>query len=98
TERDESLEREAATSDILRMIARSPADLQSVLDAIVCRSLLFQRLLERLSVHYENEHDRLQLPRARSRACNQKPAAGDVYRERVCRRWRPHVLCVSATT
>ena len=33
-ERDESLEREAATSDILRMIARSPADLQTVLDAI----------------------------------------------------------------
>ncbi|HET8562602.1 MAG TPA: GAF domain-containing protein, partial [Candidatus Binatia bacterium] len=31
---DESLAREAATSDILRMIARSPGDLQSVLDAI----------------------------------------------------------------
>src|SRR5215470_12642279 len=37
-ERDESLEREAATSDILRMIARSPADLQSVLDAIAERA------------------------------------------------------------
>ena len=35
--RDESLEREAATSDILRMIARSPMDLQSVLDAIAAR-------------------------------------------------------------
>src|SRR5262245_9174830 len=34
---DESLEREAATSDILRMIARSPMDLQSVLDAIAER-------------------------------------------------------------
>ena len=33
-ERDQSLEREAATSDILRMIARSPGDLQSVIDAI----------------------------------------------------------------
>ena len=32
---DESLAREAATSDILRMIASSPTDLQSVLDAIV---------------------------------------------------------------
>jgi GAF domain-containing protein len=32
--RDDSLEREKATSDILRMIARSPDDLQSVLDAI----------------------------------------------------------------
>ena len=31
---DESLAREAATSDILRMIARSPAELQCVLDAI----------------------------------------------------------------
>ena len=31
---DESLEREAATGDILRMIARSPADLQSVMDTI----------------------------------------------------------------
>jgi GAF domain-containing protein len=33
-ERDESLEREAATSEILRMIAKSPADLQSVMDTI----------------------------------------------------------------
>src|SRR5215510_8447110 len=32
--RDELLEREAATSDILRMIARSPTDLQPVLDAV----------------------------------------------------------------
>ena len=31
---DESLEREAATSEILRMIAKSPAELQSVMDAI----------------------------------------------------------------
>ena len=31
---DESLEREAATRDILRMIARSPADVQSVMDTI----------------------------------------------------------------
>src|SRR5262245_3091809 len=37
-ERDESLEREAATSDILRMIARSPMDLQSVLNAIAERA------------------------------------------------------------
>ena len=37
-ERDESLDREAATSDILRMIARSPADLQPVLDAIAERA------------------------------------------------------------
>ena len=37
-ERDESLAREAAASDILRMIARSPADLQSVLDAIAERA------------------------------------------------------------
>jgi GAF domain-containing protein/anti-sigma regulatory factor (Ser/Thr protein kinase) len=36
--RDESLEREAATSEILRMIARSPADLQAVLDAIAARA------------------------------------------------------------
>ena len=37
-ERDESLEREAATSDILRMIASSPAELQPVLDAIAERA------------------------------------------------------------
>ena len=37
-ERDESLEREAATSDILRMIASSPMDLQSVLDGIAERA------------------------------------------------------------
>ncbi|MDZ4342788.1 MAG: GAF domain-containing protein [Candidatus Binatia bacterium] len=37
-ERDESLEREAATGDILRMIARSPTDLQPVLDAIAERA------------------------------------------------------------
>jgi GAF domain-containing protein len=35
---DESLEREAATSDILRMIARSPTELQSVLDGIAERA------------------------------------------------------------
>src|SRR5262245_56697455 len=33
-ERNESLAREAATSEILRMIAKSPADIQSVLDTI----------------------------------------------------------------
>ena len=33
-ERDEALEREAATGDVLRMIARSPADLQAVIEAI----------------------------------------------------------------
>src|SRR5262245_17503429 len=33
-ERDESLAREAATSEILRMIAKSPADIKSVLDTI----------------------------------------------------------------
>src|SRR3972149_1821921 len=33
-ERDESLEREDATGDILRMIARAPGDLQTVMDAI----------------------------------------------------------------
>src|SRR5262245_32974431 len=33
-ERDESLAREAATSAILRMIAKSPADIQSVLDTM----------------------------------------------------------------
>jgi GAF domain-containing protein len=37
-ERDESLEREAATSDILRMIAKAPGDLQTVLDAIAERA------------------------------------------------------------
>ena len=37
-ERDELLAREAATSEILRMIARAPADLQSVLDAIAERA------------------------------------------------------------
>ena len=37
-ERDESFEREAATSDILRMIARSPTELQPVLDAIAERA------------------------------------------------------------
>ena len=37
-ERDESLAREAATSDILRMIASSPAELQLVLDAIAERA------------------------------------------------------------
>jgi GAF domain-containing protein len=35
---DESLAREMATSDILRMIARSPTDLQSVLDGIAERA------------------------------------------------------------
>ncbi len=35
---DESLEREGATSDILRMIASSPTNLQSVLDAIAERA------------------------------------------------------------
>ena len=37
-ERDGLLEREAATSDILRMIARSPTDLQPVLDGIAERA------------------------------------------------------------
>src|SRR4030095_10004638 len=38
SERDELLERESATSEILRMIASSPADLQTVLDAIAERA------------------------------------------------------------
>jgi signal transduction histidine kinase len=37
-ERDESLEREAATSEILRMITKAPGDLQTVLDAIAERA------------------------------------------------------------
>ena len=37
-ERDESLAREAATSDILRMIANAPAELQPVLDSIAERA------------------------------------------------------------
>src|SRR6185436_19927979 len=37
-ERDELLERETATSGILRMIASTPADLQTVLDAIAERA------------------------------------------------------------
>jgi GAF domain-containing protein len=37
-ERDESREEQSGTSDILRMIARSPADLQTVLDAIAERA------------------------------------------------------------
>ncbi|HEX2932623.1 MAG TPA: GAF domain-containing protein, partial [Candidatus Binatia bacterium] len=37
-ERDESLEQLTAASDILRMIARAPADLQSVLDTIAERA------------------------------------------------------------
>jgi two-component system, NtrC family, sensor kinase len=37
-ERDELLAREAATSEILRMIARSPTELQPVLDAIAERA------------------------------------------------------------
>src|SRR5262252_18031 len=37
-ERDELLERETATGDILRMIASSPTDLQSVLDTIAERA------------------------------------------------------------
>src|SRR5262245_44735417 len=37
-ERDESREEQSATSDILRMIARSPTELQPVLDAITERA------------------------------------------------------------
>ena len=37
-ERDASLEREAATGDVLRMIARAPADIQAVLDSIAERA------------------------------------------------------------
>ena len=37
-ERDAWLEREAATGDILRMIARAPADIQTVLDGIAERA------------------------------------------------------------
>src|SRR4030095_3817810 len=37
-ERDESREEQSATSDILRMIARSPTELQPVLDAIAERA------------------------------------------------------------
>ena len=35
---DDSLAREAATSDILRMIAKAPGDLETVLDAIAERA------------------------------------------------------------
>ena len=62
-ERDEALEQLAAASDILRMIARSPADLQPVLDAVaesaarVCgaRDALIYRIdadVLRLEAHY----------------------------------------------
>ena len=46
-ERDEAVEQLAAASDILRMIARSPTDLQPVLDAVApsraMRSLVVSR-------------------------------------------------------
>ena len=62
-ERDEALEQLAAASDILRMIARSPTDLQPVLDAVaenaarVCgaRDALIYRIdgdILRLEAHY----------------------------------------------
>jgi len=62
-ERDEALEQLAAASDILRMIARSPTDLQPVLDAVAesaarlcgARDALIYRIdgdVLRLEVHY----------------------------------------------
>ena len=66
-ERDEALEQLAAASDILRMIARSPTDLQPVLDAVaesaarVCgaRDALIYRIDGdglRLEAHYGPLH------------------------------------------
>ncbi len=53
-ERDELLERETATSDILRMIAKAPADLQSLLDAIAERAA---RLCDSIDAQILRLHD-----------------------------------------
>src|ERR1700693_1323012 len=56
SERDEALERQTATADILQIIASSPSDVQPVFDAVADRAM---RLLDCWSVivtRFDGEH------------------------------------------
>src|ERR1700719_147982 len=56
SERDEALERQSATADILRVIASSPSDVQPVFDAVAERAMSLLDCWSVLVTRFDGEH------------------------------------------
>jgi two-component system, NtrC family, sensor kinase len=56
SERDEALERQTATADILQVIARSPSDVQPVFDAVAERAMSLLDCWSVLVTRFDGEH------------------------------------------
>src|ERR1700687_995320 len=56
SERDEALERQTATADILQVIARSPSDVQPVFDAVAERAMSLLDCLSVIVTRFDGEH------------------------------------------
>ncbi len=92
-ERDEGVEQQAATSEILRVIARSPTDIQPVLDAVIASAVKlagattghlrrFDGKFHRVVAHYGESADRVSMYRANPLSASSDTPIGRAFLER----------------